>query len=129
MLSASDPWWINLFEPLGAHWVHRWLAFVVAGIAVATAMQIRRAHRADRVMQTAAASLLAAVAIQIALGVSVVVLGVPKWIALAHQGVGVLIFAIALVLVYMTASSPDTARLRALAEAGSDREGRVRVDG
>jgi cytochrome c oxidase assembly protein subunit 15 len=99
-LTAGDPLWINLFEPLGSHWVHRWLAFVVAALAIAVAVAVRRDHSNDRSLQTATAWLLFVVGLQVALGITVVLLGVPKWFALAHQGVGVAVFCIALVIAH-----------------------------
>jgi cytochrome c oxidase assembly protein subunit 15 len=44
--------------------------------------------------------LLAALGVQIAVGIGVVVWGVPKWLALAHQGIGVVLFSVVLVITH-----------------------------
>ena len=93
LLSARQPWWINLFDPVGSHWVHRWLAFLVAAFAIALVAVILRDGAPNRTLRAAAGWLVAGVALQIGLGITVVVLGVPKWFALAHQAVGVALFA------------------------------------
>jgi len=101
LLTARQPWWINLFDPIGSHWVHRWLACLVAAIAVAVIVAVRRDHGDSNSLRTATDLLLVVVTLQIALGVWVVVLNVPKWLALAHQAMGVAVFCIALVITYL----------------------------
>ncbi len=115
LLSRYEPWWRNLYEAMGSHWVHRWLAFVVAALAVAVYLRIRRQPQAG-LSAVAARWLLAAVVAQISLGVIVVLLGVPKWIALAHQGIGILMFTLVLIIAH-EAGLP-----------GADRSTRVRID-
>ncbi len=100
LFSASEPWWINLFEPLGSHWVHRWFAFSVAAIAIAVFSVVRRENPGYHALRVATGWLLVVVALQIGLGVAVVLLGVPKWLALAHQGIGVVLFCISLVITH-----------------------------
>jgi cytochrome c oxidase assembly protein subunit 15 len=100
LLTVTEPWWSNLYEPLGAHWVHRWLAFLVAALAVSLFFVILR-HRADvHALNVAANSLLIVVTTQIVMGIGVVVFGVPDWLALAHQANGVVIFGLSLVIVH-----------------------------
>ncbi len=110
-LFSSAPPWADLVAPLGAHWVHRWFAFVVAGVVLWLASAI---YREAPALRRAAGWLVAVVAAQITLGIAVVLLGVPKWLALAHQGLAVVLFTVALVIVHDT-------RTRAVApvEAGS----------
>jgi cytochrome c oxidase assembly protein subunit 15 len=103
LLTTYEPWWRNLLEPLGSHWVHRWLAFVVAGLAIAVFIVIRRDHRA---LRAAGDWLLVVVGLQITLGIGVVLFGVPKWLALAHQGIGVALFSISLVITNQVCSAP-----------------------
>lgn len=114
LLTARDPWWANLFDPVGAHWGHRWLAFIVVATAVAVAVVIRRDHPGSRLLRGATRWLLAVVATQIALGISVVVLGVPKWLALAHQSTGVTLFCVSVVITYVVRAE-STARAPILA--------------
>ena len=98
-LSVADTWWLSMIEPLGAHFIHRWFAMVVgvaSAILVAAVFRMPRRQELDR----SALLLAAAIIVQIALGVFVVLLGVPKWFALAHQGLGVIVFVIALVIAH-----------------------------
>ncbi|MDJ0953050.1 MAG: COX15/CtaA family protein [Acidimicrobiia bacterium] len=104
LLSRYEPWWRNLYESLGSHWIHRWLAFVVAAIAVAVVAHLRHTGTPG-VVRRAGTWLLAVVGVQIALGVIVVLLGVPKWFALAHQGVGIIMFCVLLVIAHYAESS------------------------
>ncbi len=99
LLSRYDPWWRNLYEALASHWIHRWLAFVVAAVAIAVYLRIRKDRTAGSA-PLASVWLLAAIAAQIGLGVVVVLLGVPKWFALAHQGLGMVMFCILVVIAH-----------------------------
>ncbi len=98
LLTDHDPWWINFIEPVGSHWLHRWLAFIVAGVAVALFFAVRRDNGATHKMRTATAWLLALLTLQVGLGISVVMLSVPKWLALAHQANGIAVFSLAVVV-------------------------------
>ncbi len=99
LLSQYSPWWRNLYEPLAAHWIHRWFAFVVGALVVALYVRLRR-ERTGGPAFGAANWLLIAVGVQITLGVLVVLLGVPKWFAIAHQGVAMILFSIVLVIAH-----------------------------
>jgi cytochrome c oxidase assembly protein subunit 15 len=88
--------WGDLLGTVGSHWFHRWFAFVVAGLTVWLFFLVRRHRPAGGLLAATALWLLIAVGLQIALGVAVVWLGVPKWFALAHQGLGVVVFVLAL---------------------------------
>jgi cytochrome c oxidase assembly protein subunit 15 len=110
LLSAVEPWWMNLIEPLGSHWVHRWLAFVVAGFAAALLLVARRTS-GDMTLERWAAILVGVTAAQIALGVATVILDIPRWLALTHQGVGIAVFLTALVITHrVTSIAPDRVR-------------------
>lgn len=106
LLSQSEPWFRNLIEPTGAHWVHRWLAFLVAGIALAVLVRVRHGYAAGGILRPTAIWLVGVVSLQIALGVGVVIFGVPKWLALAHQGIGVAVFSLAVTITYLTQPRP-----------------------
>lgn len=84
-----QPFIVNLADnPIVVQFVHRWLAFVVAGFAIALAL--RAAARG----QTAAATLLiVAVCVQILLGIATLLTGVELWIAVTHQGMAALLLA------------------------------------
>ena len=107
LLSTYEPWWENLYQSLGAHWIHRWFAFVVAGLVVAVFASARR-DRVSGPESTALTWLLGVVTLQVTLGVLVVLLGVPKWFALAHQALGVIMFCILLVVVHAAGRSRAT---------------------
>ncbi len=100
LLTVHEPWWVNLVEPIGSHWVHRWFAFLLVALAAALVVAVRRDHAGSRGLGVACGSLLVGLGVQIALGIGVVVWGVPKWLALAHQGLGVVLFSIVLVITH-----------------------------
>jgi cytochrome c oxidase assembly protein subunit 15 len=106
---GADSWWRSLLEPVGSHWVHRWFAFVVLGVAVAVIARLRSTHRSTPTLQTAAAWLLGVIVGQVALGVWVVLTNVPKWLALAHQANGVIVFIVSLVIVHQVRSRSEEA--------------------
>lgn len=93
LLDGAERPWLAFLEPLGAHWAHRWLAFVVAGLVTAVVALILRHQRDDGILVTAAATTVSLVGVQIVLGVLTVLLNVPRWWALAHQAVGILLVA------------------------------------
>lgn len=109
LLSTYEPWWRNLVEPLGAHWVHRWFAVVVAALAVTLAIRIRR-EGVGAPAAALASWLVGVVSTQVALGVVVVLLNVPKWFALAHQAVAVVLFALLVVVCHQARHSRTSLR-------------------
>ena len=75
-------------NPLVVQFVHRWLAFVVAAVAVWLGVRAwRRGFRAD------AALLVGAVLAQLLLGILTILSGVQIDIAVAHQGMAALLLA------------------------------------
>ncbi len=100
LLASAGSWLENLLEaPLTVHFIHRWLAFVV--LAVALWFYFR--HPAGvgdvaRQVRTAALLLVAIISVQIALGIGVVLFGVPIWLALAHQATALAMFVTAVYL-------------------------------
>ena len=84
MFEAS-PWWRNPFEnPVTAQFIHRVLAFA-SGLAVIAAWAACLGAGASRRARLWANASLAAVAVQIALGISTVLLHVPVPLAAGHQ--------------------------------------------
>jgi len=108
LLSSAGSWWASLVGPLTSHWTHRWLAFVVAALALWVYSVVRRTRPHDRPLRAIATWALGVVGAQIALGISVVLLGVPKWFALAHQGLGVAVFTLSLIAAHRVSSSRRT---------------------
>lgn len=78
------------------HWIHRWFAFVVVAAAAWLVVASRRSSVAPAARR-AVNSVAGLVAVQIALGVSVLWFRVPIALALLHQAVGLAIFTAALV--------------------------------
>jgi cytochrome c oxidase assembly protein subunit 15 len=75
-------------NPVTVQFVHRWLAFVVAGFAVAVGLKAWL-----RGLRMEAAALIGAVAAQITLGILTLLSGVQIDIAVTHQGMAVLLLA------------------------------------
>ncbi len=92
LLTVLDSWLMSVVAaPATVHFIHRWLAF---GVLAAALWLWWRQRKGD---STSAALWLAAVVLfQIALGVSVVLFGVPLWLALLHQATAVALFAAAI---------------------------------
>ncbi|MFN3943806.1 MAG: COX15/CtaA family protein [Allosphingosinicella sp.] len=88
-----EPWLRNFVDnPIVVQFVHRWLAFAVAGVALALAW---RAWRAGFAAEGAAVAGL--IVVQILLGIMTLLSGVELWVAVAHQGVAALLL-VAIVL-------------------------------
>jgi heme a synthase len=90
-LFFNEPWWRNLFEnPLTVQFTHRAIAYVLIVAALLHAADAVRAGRG-----VLALALAGAVAIQAALGIATLLHQVPIGLALAHQGMAVVVLAIA----------------------------------
>ncbi|MEW5958939.1 MAG: COX15/CtaA family protein [Chloroflexota bacterium] len=95
-LWPASPWPVNLIDnPLTTHFIHRWLAFGVLALIIALAYAVGKTAY-PRPVRLGVAILLGLVCLQIALGISVIICGVPLWSALAHQANGLAMFAAAL---------------------------------
>jgi len=107
LLAVAGSWLESLLEaPMTVHFVHRWLAFVV--LAVALWSYVRHpagAGSVARQVRAAALLLVAVIAVQIALGIGVVLFGVPIWLALSHQAVALAMFVVAVYLNHRLAST------------------------
>lgn len=101
LLSALQPAWLNLIEaPATVHFVHRWLGFLVLAVALWVWWRLRPAGAPDAPEARRLANwLLGLVLLQLGLGVATVLGGVALAVALAHQGNGVLVFAVTVALV------------------------------
>lgn len=73
-------------NPIVVQFVHRWLAFVVAAVALALAW---RAY--GRGLRLEAGAVAGLILFQILLGILTLLSGVELWIAVAHQGVAALV--------------------------------------
>ncbi len=84
-----EPFVTNFVDnPIVVQFVHRWLAWLVAAAALLLA-----ARAWARGFELRAAAVVAAVTLQIALGVATLLSGVELWIAVAHQAMAALLIA------------------------------------
>ncbi len=73
-------------DPFLVHFVHRWWAFVVAGVLVVLARKLRAIGRGD-----VSVAIHCAFGVQILLGIATVWSGVELWLAVLHQLTGALV--------------------------------------
>ncbi len=93
-LLALVPAWRNPFEnPTTAQFVHRWLAMVVAGTALALWLRRERLPESARLPLDLLAGM---VAIQVMLGISTLLLVVPIPLAACHQAGAVMLLSLTL---------------------------------
>src|SRR5262245_2243711 len=92
-LFFNEPWWRNLFEnPLTVQFTHRVIAYLLLVAALLHAVDAARARRG-----ALALALAGAVTIQATLGIATLVHQGPISLALAHQGMAIVVLAIAVV--------------------------------
>ena len=85
-----EPLIVNFADnPIVVQFVHRWLAWLVAGAAL-----LLGAHAWSHGFRTRAALLIAAVTLQILLGVATLLSGVELWIAVLHQAMAAILLAL-----------------------------------
>jgi cytochrome c oxidase assembly protein subunit 15 len=87
-------------NPVTVHFEHRWFAFIVLGAALWVHARARRVVPLSTLCQLALAAAVLSGG-QVALGIAVVLSGVPPWQASLHQGVGVLLFAAVVAVVHL----------------------------
>jgi cytochrome c oxidase assembly protein subunit 15 len=99
-LIALEPWWRNPFDNMTTvQFDHRVLALTTLGVVFYYWLRARRAELPARAHRAANALLHTAV-LQVVLGVSTLLLGVPLLLAAGHQAVALLLFTVALYLVH-----------------------------
>lgn len=93
-LFVLSPLWRNIFEnvPL-VQLDHRMIAYLIAVSAVAIWVVGRRSHHLPRNGRIASHVLLAAVALQITLGITTLLMLVPVWLGATHQAGAIVLFA------------------------------------
>lgn len=113
LLSAAGSWTQSILTaPATVQFVHRWLAFAVLAAALGLWWSTRH-HPWDATVRRSSALLLGLVLFQIVLGVSVVLMGVPIGVALAHQITAMLAFMAVLYVNHRLAGQPARAALAA----------------
>jgi cytochrome c oxidase assembly protein subunit 15 len=92
-----EPWWRNFFYNMATvQFDHRALAWVLAFTVPAFWWRVRAKPEASRAVRAAADAMLAALVVQIALGIATLVNVVPISLAALHQAGAVVLFAAAL---------------------------------
>jgi cytochrome c oxidase assembly protein subunit 15 len=91
-----DPWWNNfVYNMATVQFDHRMIAYLIAGLAVAAWFVVRR-ETDDPPARRWSNALLAAVAVQISLGVATLLTRVALPLAAVHQAGAMIVFACAL---------------------------------
>jgi cytochrome c oxidase assembly protein subunit 15 len=94
-LFFNEPWWQNFFEnALTVQFVHRTVAYLLWIAAVVHAFDVARTTRTGAARSL---TLAAAVTVEAALGIWTVLYQVPIVLALLHQGMAVVVLAIAVI--------------------------------
>jgi len=97
---AMTPWWISAFENATTiQFNHRFLAYMVAAGALALAAGVWWRAR-DAAARALAVVLLAAVAVQVTLGIATLLLRVPLALASSHQAGALVLLGVALALAH-----------------------------
>jgi cytochrome c oxidase assembly protein subunit 15 len=106
---AMTPWLKNWFEnPAAAQFNHRWLA--IATMLAVVVVWIRARRSAVGAMRTRLDLVLGAVAVQVALGITVLLLGVPVIVGVAHQAGALLVLTALVLAVRQALHQTDPAR-------------------
>lgn len=110
----------DLFEaPATIVFIHRWFAFAVAAVAVWLLVVVRRHCWADSEARVGVWGLLAAIGVQIVLGVLTVLTGVNEVVALLHQATAIAVFSMGVFCLHRLRLL-DRAEAGAGAGAGAD---------
>ncbi len=103
-----DPWWLNLVNNMAmVQFNHRVLAIVIALVAASLAWRVLRDPAARARQKGWAWALVAAVALQLAAGISTLLLRVPIALAAVHQAGAVIVFTCALGLLHALARAEE----------------------
>ncbi len=96
-IMVIEPWWRNFFYNMATvQFDHRLLAYVLAIVVPVLWWKLRVAPGSPGRARTGAGLLMVMLAVQIALGISTLVLVVPLSLAALHQAGAVLVFGLAL---------------------------------
>jgi cytochrome c oxidase assembly protein subunit 15 len=100
-LFTAAPWWRNMFEnAMTVQFNHRMLAYVIAVLVAGYAYVVR---------SPGSLILLAAVGLQVVLGIWTLLWGVPLWLGLAHQGGALVVLAAAIWNLHVLLSAKGSA--------------------
>ena len=99
-LMALDPFWRNFFDNMATvQFDHRWLAITTFVLIVVFWFRARKADLPVRA-RPAVNALLHTAVLQVALGITTLLMAVPVILGAAHQAVAMLLFTVALYLVH-----------------------------
>ncbi len=102
-LFAMSPAWMNFFENvMTVQFQHRMVAYLVTGVVLWQAWRVLR-DGAAQALRMPMKLLLAAIFLQVTLGIATLLKHVPLDYALLHQGVAVLVLALSVEMVVRTA--------------------------
>ena len=92
--TCQGQWWPDLVGAAGIHFVHRLGALFTTLLLLLAAARVLRS-RSDGFARRSALAVLAALALQLAIGVTMVLKGFPLWLATAHNaGAALLLLAV-----------------------------------
>lgn len=98
-LFFEDPWWRNMFDnALTVQFQHRMTAYLLFAVAIWHALDALLG-RAERSVVNGALWLVATIAVQAVLGILTLLHHVPIDLALAHQGVAIIVLTLAILQV------------------------------
>lgn len=117
LFSMAATWWHSLLEAeVVVHFTHRWFAWIVLMASIALYFAARR--RYSTTVDRALVWMMALVAFQITLGVSVIWFHVPIVLALSHQATALLLFVVALFLNHRILGEAANVPVRTATAAG-----------
>jgi heme a synthase len=92
--TCQGRWWPVMTGPVGIHFAHRLGALCVTVLLLLAATRVLRS-RSDDFARRAALAVLVALAVQLLIGISMVLRGFPLWLATAHNaGAALLLLAV-----------------------------------
>lgn len=90
-----EPVWRNFFESPGlVQWIHRGVGYLLAAFAIVVWLRGRKS--ANPAIRSGFNTMIFAMVVQIALGITTVVYGAPWQIAILHQGMAVVLWVVIL---------------------------------
>jgi cytochrome c oxidase assembly protein subunit 15 len=99
-LMAMEPFWRNFFDNMTTvQFDHRWLAITTFVLVIVFWFRARKADMPTRA-RPAVNALLHTAVLQVALGITTLLLAVPVFLGASHQAVAMLLFTVALYLVH-----------------------------
>src|SRR5262249_34557947 len=117
-LAALTPAWRNLFENiLTVQFAHRMTAYALVLLAILHALDVARAMRGAAL--AGAVALVGAIVVQATLGILTLIHQVPVALALAHQGMAIVVLAVATVHAERLQPRRQASKLPAAAGIGS----------